>query len=96
MVLAHAKYLKAISYAKVKTDKVDSQTLALLLRLNMIPEAHKINPQMRYLCDLMRARLKMVARKSSCLNSIHRLLGKFNISIPDNWKPCVNSCKEKP
>jgi hypothetical protein len=29
--LAHAKYLKAISYAKVKTDKVDSETLAQLL-----------------------------------------------------------------
>jgi transposase len=31
LVLAHAKYLKAISYAKVKTDKVDSHTLATLL-----------------------------------------------------------------
>jgi transposase len=30
LVLAHAKYLKAISYAKVKTDKIDSQTLAQL------------------------------------------------------------------
>jgi transposase len=33
LVLAHAKYLKAITYAKVKTDKVDSHTLATLLRL---------------------------------------------------------------
>ncbi len=32
LTLAHAKYLKAISYAKVKTDKVDSHTLATLLR----------------------------------------------------------------
>jgi len=42
LVLAHAKYLKAISYAKVKTDKVDSQTLAKLRRLDSIPQAHKI------------------------------------------------------
>lgn len=28
IVLAHAKYLKAISYAKVKTDAVDATTLA--------------------------------------------------------------------
>ncbi len=42
IILAHAKYLKAISYAKVKTDKVDSATLASLLRINMIPEAHQI------------------------------------------------------
>jgi len=62
ILLAHAKYLKAISYAKVKTDKVDSQTLA----------------------DLMRARLRLVSKRTSCFNSIHRLLGKYNIAIPDN------------
>ena len=84
IVLAHAKYLKAISYAKVKTDKVDSQTLAYLLRLNMIPEAHQIDPDKRGLRDLMRARLRLVAKRTSCFNSIHRLLGKYNITIPED------------
>ena len=84
IMLAHAKYLKAISYAKVKTDKVDSQTLASLLRLNMIPQAHQINPDKRGLRDLMRARLKLVAKRTSCFNSIHRLLGKYNIAIPED------------
>ena len=42
--LAHAKYLKAITYAKVKTDKVGAKTLAQLLRLEMIPQAHQISP----------------------------------------------------
>ena len=82
--LAHAKYLKAISYAKVKTDKVDSHTLAQLLRLNLIPAAHQISPEKRGLRDMMRARLRMVHKKTSCLNSIHRLLEKFNLSVPDN------------
>lgn len=86
LVLAHAKYLKAISYAKVKTDKVDSQTLAYLLRLNMIPEAHQISQDKRALRDLMRARLRLVTKRTSCFNSIHRLLGKFNILIPDERK----------
>jgi transposase len=31
VVLAHAKYLKAIAYAKVKTDAVDAYTLAQLI-----------------------------------------------------------------
>lgn len=84
MILAHAKYLKAISYAKVKTDKVDSATLASLLRINMIPEAHQIAADKRGLRDLMRARLKMVSKKTSCLNSIHRLLGKYNLTVPDD------------
>lgn len=34
--LGHAKYLKAISYAKVKTDRVDARTLAQLLRVALI------------------------------------------------------------
>lgn len=86
MILAHAKYLKAISYAKVKTDQIDSHTLAQLLRMNMIPSAHQINPSYRGLRDLMRSRLRLVNKKTSCLNSVHRLLEKFNLSIPDNRK----------
>ena len=82
ILLAHAKYLKAISYAKVKTDKVDSQTLADLLRMNMIPEAHQISSDKRPLRDLMRTRLRLVTKRTSCFNSIHRLLGKYNIAIP--------------
>jgi transposase len=76
--LAHAKYLKAISYAKVKTDKVDSSTLANLLRMNLIPKAHKINRENRPLRDTMRARLSFVIRRTSCYNSIHRIAEKFN------------------
>jgi len=84
LVLAHAKYLKAISYAKVKTDKIDSETLAQLLRMNLIPISHQISPEKRGLRDMMRARLRLVHKKTSCLNSIHRLLEKFNFSIPNN------------
>ena len=39
LCLGHAKHLNAISAAKVKTDKIDSKTLALLLRADLIPEA---------------------------------------------------------
>jgi transposase len=86
IVLAHAKYVKAISYAKVKTDKVDSHTLAQLLRMNLIPVAHQISPEIRGMRDLMRTRLRLVQKKTSCINSIHRLMEKFNLSIPQNRK----------
>ena len=32
--------VKAIAYAKVKTDKVDARVLADLLRADMIPESY--------------------------------------------------------
>lgn len=82
LILAHAKYVKAIAYAKVKTDKVDSLTLAQLLRMNYIPVAHKISNQHRFLRDALRARLKIVQRHTSVTNSMHLILAKFNFDSP--------------
>lgn len=80
LMLAHAKHLKAISYAKVKTDKVDSQTLAELLRAGLTPEAHMISDELRPLRDVLRTRLRLVDRRISAMNSVHRLLEKMNVS----------------
>jgi transposase len=79
LTLAHATRLKAISAAKVKTDKVDSDVLALLLRADLIPEAHMIDHERRAPRDLMRTRLRLVEKCSSAKNSIERLLEKFNV-----------------
>jgi transposase len=82
MVLAHAKFVKAIAYAKVKTDKVDSHTLAQLLRMDYIPVAHKISNDKRLLRDALRARLKIVQRHTSVTNSMQLLLAKYNYDSP--------------
>ena len=76
--LAHAKYVKAITYAKVKTDKVDSHILAQLLRMNFIPEAYKIPDEYRPLRDTLRARLRLSQKRTSCINFMQRMLEKFN------------------
>jgi transposase len=80
--LGHAKYLKAISYAKVKTDAVDAATLAQLLRVDLIPEAHMISPALRETRDLLRARLVLVSRVLRCRRSIGALLEKYNVATP--------------
>src|SRR5699024_7986772 len=64
--LAHAKMVKAISYAKVKTDKVDAKTLAELLRADLIPEACQAKPDRRELRELTRGRLRMIQWRGSC------------------------------
>jgi len=79
LVLAHATRVKAIAAAKVKTDQVDSNTLALLLRADLIPRAHMIRPEARGPRDLMRTRLRVVEKVVSAQNSIDRLLEKFNL-----------------
>lgn len=83
LILAHAKYVKAIAYAKVKTDKVDSHTLAQLLRMDYIPSAHKISNHNRTLRDALLARIKIVQRHTSVTNSMQLLLAKYNLSSPD-------------
>ena len=80
--LAHAKYLKAISYAKVKTDAVDAATMAQLLRVELIPEAHMIREGQREVRDLLRARLLMVSRAVRCQRAIGELLEKYNVATP--------------
>jgi transposase len=86
LVLAHAKYLKAISYAKVKTDKVDSQTLAILLRQGLIPRAHKISRELRGLRDTMRIRLRIVQQRSDTLRRLKSIQARFNGSVPDPYR----------
>jgi len=80
LLLAHATRLTAIAAAKVKTDQIDSDTLAVLLRAGLIPEAHMIRAEARGPRDLMRTRLRLVERCVSAHNSIDRLLEKFNAS----------------
>jgi len=45
VVLANPSQVKAISQARIKTDKVDSETLAHLLRADLIPEAYIAPPE---------------------------------------------------
>lgn len=77
--LAHAKLLKAIAYAKVKTDAVDADTLAQLLRVGLIPHAHMIGDALRGPRDVLRARLELVTRRVRCEHSVGAMLEKFNV-----------------
>jgi transposase len=85
--LAHALKVEAITGAKVKTDPADARTLLTMLRLNMVPEAHVISPELRELRDLLRTRLRLVEKRTSTLNSIARLLEKYNRESVDALPP---------
>jgi len=76
--LAHASKVEAITGAKVKTDHADARTLLTMLRLNLVPEAHVISPELREIRDLLRLRLRLVEKRTSAMNSIARLLEKYN------------------
>lgn len=60
--LAHAKFLKAIAYAKVKTDAIGATPLGQLLRTGVIPAAHMMSDALRGPRDVLRTRLRLVQR----------------------------------
>lgn len=80
--LGHSKHIKAISYAKVKTDAVDAATLAQLLRSDLVPEAHMVSAEWREARDLLRARLQLVRQQVRCKNAIAGLLAQYNVAAP--------------
>jgi transposase len=87
LTLAHSKMVKAISYAKVKTDKVDAKTLAELLRADLIPEAYQAKPDRRALRELTRGRLRMIQWRGKLQSTLWNLTAKYNVQISsDQWR----------
>ena len=81
LTLAHSKMLKAISYAKVKTDSVDARTLAELLRVDLIPKASKIPRHQRDLRELTRTRLRLVAQRTRIQNQVKATCKRYNADL---------------
>jgi transposase len=79
--LAHAAKVQAITAAKVKTDRIDARTLLTMLRLNMVPKAHMISPELRELRDLLRLRLRLVGKRTASLNSIRSSHPRDRLSV---------------
>ena len=77
--LSHPLRTKAIAYAKVKTDKVDSATLAHLLRSNLLPLSYVPERQVRLSRELLRYRASLVNIQTRVKNKIHMILAKSNI-----------------
>jgi transposase len=87
LYLAHAKMLKAISYAKVKTDAVDARTLADLLRVDLIPKAHQPPLDQRELRERTRARVRMIDNRRHVQSRLWHLAAKYNVIIDEvGWR----------
>lgn len=71
VTVAHPLMVKAIAYARVKSDKVDARMLADLLRAGMIPEAYVPDRDIREVRDLVRRRHYMVKLRTMQKNKIH-------------------------
>jgi transposase len=69
-LLGHALYLKAIHGGKTKSDRIDSEKLAMLLRGGNFPLSYVYPEKMRATRDLLRRRNSIVRRRSGTLTHI--------------------------
>lgn len=74
--VAHPLMVKAIAYAKVKTDKVDARILADLLRMDMVPECYIPDREIRDVRDMTRRRHYFVTIRTMFKNKVHAELSK--------------------
>lgn len=74
VVLAHPLKVKAIASAKIKTDAIDSRTLAQLLMADLIPQAHLRKGENRAKQRVVRHRAFMVVMRTRVKNRIHDLV----------------------
>jgi len=75
--LANPLKVKAIAEAKIKTDKIDSNVLSDLLRVDMIPRAHVPSLQARNMRTVLRERMFFVRLRTMVKNRIHTIFDRY-------------------
>jgi transposase len=79
--IADAQKVKGLAPLACKTDKIDSQVLAVLSHRDLVPAIWLPDPRVREERELARFRLHLVKHKSALKNRIHSTLINFG-------KPC--------
>jgi transposase len=81
VLLAHPKKLRVIAESTKKTDKLDAQTLAEFLALDMIPPSWRPTPRVREHRTLVRLRYYTQRRITATKNKLRRVLADYNADI---------------
>jgi transposase len=79
--IADAQKVKGLAPLACKTDKIDSQVLAVLSQRDLVPAIWLPDPRIREERELARFRLHLVKHKSALKNRVHSTLINFG-------KPC--------
>lgn len=79
VLLAHPLQTKAIASARIKTDRISAETLAQLLRANLVPTAYVPSKEVRELRSITRFRAGLVKLQTQLKNQVHALLARNGI-----------------
>jgi transposase len=82
LVLVHPQRVKAIASAKLKNDRVDSATLAHLLRCDLLPESWKADRETQARRQQVRLRATLVRHRTRLKNQVHAVLHQQGLHSP--------------
>jgi transposase len=82
ILLAHPLRLRAMIQRRSKTDKLDSQLLANLLRINQIPLAYVPPEPYQRLRDLVRCRARLGQDRARAKIKLRDMLARQNLQAP--------------
>jgi transposase len=82
--LAHPYKTRLIAEAKVKTDKVDAEVLAQLLRTKFLSEAYRPPKQLREIRTIIRLRSRLVRFRTTLKNRIHSIIARLGIRMQES------------
>lgn len=82
VTLAHAYKVRVIAEAKIKTDKIDAQVLAHMLRTHWIPAVYIPGQETRAYREMIRQRVFLVRMRTRVKNRIHVLLDRLHLPLP--------------
>src|SRR5689334_7759213 len=80
--LVHPQRVKAIASAKLKNDRVDSATLAHLLRCDLLPESWQADGETQGRRQQVRLRATLVRQRTRLKNQVHAVLHQRGLRSP--------------
>lgn len=92
VLLAHPLRLRAMVQRRSKTDKLDSQLLANLLRINQIPLAYIPPENYQQVRELTRHRARLSRQAATAKTQIRSLLARHNLASPYRSACGVRGC----
>lgn len=82
VVIAHATAVRAIGWAKVKNDRIDARTLAMLLASGFLPGVWTPDERTRLLRRLVTRRAQLLKQRTSAKNQVHATLHRNLVGRP--------------
>jgi transposase len=82
LVMAHAAEVKSIAQATLKTDRVDAERLAELLRLDALPSGWMADERTRALRGVTRLRRQLVKSRTQWKNQVRAALHREGAEAP--------------